>query len=517
MYKDLPSKPGCYLYKNSEDKIIYVGKAKNIKKRVSQYFNRNDLDIKTQQLVKNIDSVEFFTTDNETEALLLESTLIKKHRPKYNIDLKYSQRYAYIQITDEIYPRIITARYKSKNGKFFGPFVRGFERRYILEAINKIFKLRTCRKLPKKACLKFHINLCSAPCIDNISKDEYIDSIKKAEQVLKGKTNDLIKQLNEQMLVYSSNNNFEKALELRNQIYALQNLSDRQNVERDKKYDEDIINFIIKDHKIYLMLFKIYKGTLTNKEEFVFDQVEGWFEDFILQYYDSNAIPKELILPVKVEESLINYLQKKKMSKVNITVPKIGEKKHLLELVKKNIELTFFGNIDKVKHLKKSLNLKFDPVVIECFDISHLGSTGTVGSMVQFSNGLPYKTNYRRFKIMSYHGNDDFAGIYEVVKRRYKRLKNENQDFPDLIVIDGGKGQLSSALKALRELEVNIPIISIAKRIEEIFVPGLPESIKLNSKDKGLLYIRQLRDEAHRFAINYNKLLRKKEIRNDKV
>ena len=166
MYKDLPSKPGCYLYKNSEDKIIYVGKAKNIKKRVSQYFNRNDLDIKTQQLVKNIDSVEFFTTDNETEALLLESTLIKKHRPKYNIDLKYSQRYAYIQITDEIYPRIITARYKSKNGKFFGPFVRGFERRYILEAINKIFKLRTCRKLPKKACLKFHINLCSAPCID---------------------------------------------------------------------------------------------------------------------------------------------------------------------------------------------------------------------------------------------------------------------------------------------------------------------------------------------------------------
>ena len=335
MYKDLPTKPGCYLYKDSSNDIIYIGKAKNIKKRVSQYFNRNDLDIKTKQLVKNIDTVEFFTTDNETEALLLESTLIKKHRPKYNIDLKFSQRYAYIQITDEEFPRIITARYKTKTGKFFGPFVKGFERKYILDAVKKIFKIRTCNKLPKRACLKFHINLCSAPCIKNISKDEYMDSIKKAESVLKGKTDDLINELDEQMRLYSSNNNFEKAMELRNQIYALQNLSDRQKVERDKKYDEDIINYIIKDNKVYLMLFKIYKGTLTNKEEFMFDLVQGWFDDFILQYYDLNEIPKELILPTNTDDSLKNYLEQKRGNKVIITNPKIGEKKHLLELVKK--------------------------------------------------------------------------------------------------------------------------------------------------------------------------------------
>jgi excinuclease ABC subunit C len=508
----LPTSSGCYLFKNKNLEIIYVGKAKNIKKRVLSYFNRHDLDVKTKQLVKNIYDVTFFSTDTETEALLLENNLIKKHRPKYNIDLKYSQRYAYIKITDEEYPRILTARKKIGKGKFYGPFVHGYERQLIINTLRKTFKLRTCNKLPKRECLKFHINLCSAPCINNITKSEYNKQIIKSELVLKGKTKQLIDKLDEQMKLYSERQFFEKAIETRNQIYALQNLSDRQKIERDKKYDEDIINYKIRDNKIYLILFNIYKGTLVNKIEFIFDQIEGFFEDFIMQYYDEKEIPKEVILPHTVDDSLQEYLSKERGSKVIITIPKIGEKKDLLKLVNKNIELTFFGNIEKVEQLKKSLKLKFDPNVIECFDISHLSSTSTTGSMVQFRNGLSDKSNYRRFRIRSYLGNDDFSGIYECVKRRYKRLKDENLEFPDLIIIDGGKGQLNAALKALRELELNIPIISIAKRIEEIFVPGKTDSIILDQKDKGLLFMRYIRDEAHRFAINYNKLLRSKSL-----
>lgn len=509
----LPIKPGCYIYKNEKGKVIYIGKAKNIKKRVSSYFQKKELDIKTQQLVKNIKTIDFITTDNEIEALLLENTLIKKHRPKYNIDLKDSKRYAYIEITDELYPRLITSRVKKNNGKYFGPFVSGYERKYILDLLIKTFRIRTCRKLPKKACLKFHINLCDAPCINNISKEDYIDQIKKVELVLKSKTSTLVSNLKNEMILRSKNQEYEASLKIRNQLSALEYLKEKQNVQRNKKYDEDIINYVVKDNRVYLMLFKIYKGTLTNKEEFIFDYYADFFEDFMTQYYSEHDIPKEIILENEVSSSIVDYLNLINKKIVKLVIPKIGEKKILLELVKKNIELSFFGDIKKIEYLKKSLRLTFLPNVIECFDISHLSGTLTVGSMVQFRNGKADKSNYRRFRITSYLGNDDFAGMLEVVKRRYKRLKEENLDFPDLILIDGGKGQLSSALKSLNSLELNIPIIAIAKGEEEIFIPGEDESIRLPQKDKALLFLRQIRDEAHRFSINYNKLLRKKEIK----
>jgi excinuclease ABC subunit C len=509
---DIPNIPhfaGCYIYKDSLGAVIYIGKAKDLKKRVSQYFQKKDHDIKTQQLVKNISSVDFITTDNEVEALLLENTLIKKHKPKYNIDLKDSKRYAFIKVTDDKFPKVLTVREREENT--YGPFTSGFDRVNIIEVLRRIFKIRTCGKLPKKACLRYHINLCDAPCIGNVSETYYMEQVKKAEMVLKGKTSELIMQLKKDMATASKEEEYEKAITLRNQINALQGLDERQKVERNKKYDEDIINYHVKDNKAYLMLFKIDKGTLASKEEFILNFTDDFFLEFLVRYY-SEGSDKEVIIPHEIDVRIIDYLKKQN---IRISVPKQGEKKQLLALVEKNIELSFFGDVKKVESLKDALKLTFSPNVIECFDISHLSGTSTVGSMVQFRNGKSDKSNYRRFKIRSYIGNDDFSGISEIVARRYKRLKDEGASFPDLIVIDGGIGQLNAAIESLNMLDVNIPIISLAKQEEEIYLPGRERPIRLEMKDKALLFLREIRDEAHRFAITYNRLLRKKKDLSD--
>jgi len=509
---DLPSKPGCYLYKKN-NKIIYVGKAKNLKKRVSSYFQKKDQDPKTKSLVENIEDIDYIVTNSEIEALILENTLIKKHQPKYNINLKDSKQYAYLKITNEEFPRILTARKKDSNEKYFGPFTSGTSREQIKKILTKSFKIRTCKKLPKKECLRYHINLCSAPCINKITKEDYQKNIIAVEKVLSGKSFEIITTLDKSMKNYSKNQNFEKALEIREQIKALEYIEQKQNMQRQKNYDEDIINYIEKNDSIYLMLFNIHKGILDNKKKYVFQINPNFLEEFILQYYSENIIPKELILPKKISDSLLEYLTQKKGSKVNFIIPKQGEKKVLLELVKKNIELTYFGNQNTLEELKEKLNLDDIPNVIECFDISHLSGTSTVASMVQFRNGIPDKTNYRRFKIRTVDGIDDFSSIAEVVNRRYKRLKEENKLLPDLILIDGGKGQLSSALNELKKLNLKIPIISIAKREEEIFAPGRPFSLNFKKTESSLKLLQRIRDEAHRFAITYNRTLRKKEIK----
>jgi excinuclease ABC subunit C len=284
-------------------------------------------------------------------------------------------------------------------------------------------------------------------------------------------------------------------------------------MERQKKYDEDIINYLIREGKVYLTLFNIHHGMLLNKKEFVFDDQEDLLDNFIKQYYSENEIPKEIIIPKITDPSISDFLSKLKGSSVRIVAPKKGEKKELLELVKKNIEISNFGDIEMLEALKNKLKMNETPYVIECFDISHLSGTSTVGSMVQFRNAKPDKSNYRRFKIRSVVGIDDFAAINEVVRRRYSRLKNEGTEMPNLIVIDGGKGQLKAAMDALRKLDVRIPIISIAKRLEEIYVPGRDAPFRWSRKDKALQIIQKIRDEAHRFAIKYNRLLRSREIR----
>jgi excinuclease ABC subunit C len=509
---DIPNNPGCYLFKDKSERIIYIGKAKNLRKRVTSYFQKNDRDLKTKSLVEKIESVDFIATDTEIEALILENNLIKRHQPKYNIDLKDSKNYAYLQITDEDFPRLLVARKKTGEGRFFGPFVSAQERDHVRYVLNKTFRFRRCKKMPKKPCLRYHINLCSTPCTDQITREDYNAQFEKAKLILKGRTKKLLHLMDAEMTSASDALNFERAKELRDQIEAISNLSKRQLVDRQRRHDEDILNYIIYQGKIYLLLFNIYKGTLINKEEYSFEETPDFFEEFLIQYYSERDVPKEVILPEEIDKPVITFLETRRSGKVKVTVPKRGTKKDLLRLVKKNIELTFFGDLTKLEDLQDALSLDRLPTIIECFDISHLSGSSTVGSMVQFRNARPDKSNYRRFKIQTVEGIADTAAISEIVRRRYYRLKKEGALLPNLIIVDGGAGQLNSAVNSLSKLELNIPVIAIAKRFEDIYIPGLVLPLKLDKKDRALQFIREIRDEAHRFAIKYNRLLRKKEM-----
>jgi excinuclease ABC subunit C len=508
-----PTSPGCYLFLDSQKKVIYVGKAKNLQKRVSSYVQKRQLDPKTTSMLTSVDSASFIVTDTEVEALLLENTLIKKHQPKYNINLKDAKTYAYIHLTDEEFPRLLIARQKQGNGRYFGPFVSAVERDHVLQFLNRTFALRTCKKLPKKSCLRFHLRLCDAPCIGAISKEDYKKKIRNVRLVLSGKSKQLIKTLKQEMTERSQRFDFEKALLLRDQITAIQHLQDHQKMQRQQRWNEDIINYVSKDGMVYLMLFNIYKGTLSTKNEFVFDAIPDFFEEFIVQYYSETPIPSEVIVPQKLPESVQAFLSFKRKKNVRVVVPKKAIKKQLLDLVLKNIEITFFGDILKVDALQKKLILQEPPQVIECFDISHLSGTSMVGSMVQFRNGKPDKTNYRRYRIRTVEGVDDVAAIAEVIRRRYTRLTQEHATLPHLIIIDGGLGQLNRAVCELENIGLKIPILSIAKKFQEIYLPGCPRPLHLGKKEKALLFIQEVRDEAHRFAIAYNRLLRKKELR----
>jgi len=509
--ESLPSNPGCYLFKN-EKQVLYVGKAKNIKKRVKTYYQKNDLDAKTQRLINTSTSLDFIVTENETEALILENTLIKKYLPRYNIRLRDAKTYAFIRLTTDTFPRLMIARKKSESGIFYGPFVSAQERNYILNFLNRTFSLRTCKKMPKKPCLRHHIKLCDAPCVKKITSQEYQKKIEKIKFILNGKTKNLLKKLEKEMKQYALQQNFEKAMEIRNQISAIQRLSEHQNMQRERKHDEDILNYVIKDDTVYLMLFNIAKGIVTTKHEFVFEYNPDFYEEFLVQYYSEKPVPPELIIPQEISPPLKNYLQKKRTRKITITVPVRGSKKQLLDLVKKNIEGLFFAGTAKMERLGKQLGFHDTPQVIECFDISHLSGTSTVGSMVQFRNGKPDKNNYRRFKIRTVDTIDDYAAIREIVRRRYTRLKQTDGPYPDLIIIDGGRGQLNGAQCELEKIGVKIPIISIAKKEEDIYLPNIPIPLRLSSKNKALHVIQEIRDEAHRFAIKYNRLLRKKSM-----
>jgi excinuclease ABC subunit C len=515
--KKIPENPGCYFYKDVSGKIIYIGKAKNLKKRVSSYFKKDDFDSKTKALIENISSMDYIVTKNELEALLLENNLIKKHKPKYNIIFKDSKEYTYITLTNEKFPRFVILREKPKeNQKSFGPFISAEKRDDILKYINKYFKLRTCRKLPKTSCIRYHIGQCTAPCIKNISQEEYLKIIENVINVLKGKTEKVIIGLEKKMNYFSKINNFESALVLRDQINAIKYLSLKQNVEKAKVFDQDLINYIIYNQKAYFVLFNISKGILVNKREFIFDifEEDTVLDDFLLKFYiDKKNMPKEVIVPKEVSLSIIDFFKKKKIN-INFVFPKIGEKKELLYFAYKNIEIKFFENTLALKELKEALSLKEIPKIIECFDISHTSGKNTVGSMVQFLDGRENKKEYRRFKIKSYQGSNDYLGIYEIVKRRYTRVLKEGKDLPNLIVIDGGKGQLSFAKKAIDSLNLykKIDLISLAKREEEIFKEDNLFPIKLLKTSKALKLLQRIRDQAHRFAITYNRLLRKKSL-----
>ncbi len=496
----LPHQPGCYLYKDAEGKILYVGKAKDLRKRVLSYFTKNDLDQKTQMLVSKIADVDCILTHTEVEALILENNLIKKHYPRFNIDLKDSRRYAYLRITKADIPWIETARTRDEPGEYYGPFVSGAGRRIVHEVLVRNFRVLTRKPSPKLRKI--------------IDKNEYLIRIEHARQILKGKVDELIVELKTKMKAASISKNYEYALTMRNQIAALESLKEKQVMELTKAVDAHIINYTLSGNEVYLLVFTIRQGVLDEKQAFHFTYHEGFLDEFILQFYNHAPLPKEILVPQAVDPALAEYLTKKRGGKVSITIPVQGDRRSLLELVSKNIMATFFAGKERLVALQEALGLPTIPTRIECFDISHLTGTDTVASMVSFKEGLPDKTNYRRFKIRAPTGGDDFFAMQEVVERRYSKSLSTKMSKPDLIVIDGGRGQLNVALNVLHKLGLKIPVIALAKEFEEVYIYQKTDPIRLPHTHPGLQLLQAIRDEAHRFALSYQRLLRKKRIMN---
>ena len=494
----LPNSSGCYLFKDENGVVIYVGKAKDLKKRVSNYFQKKDHDPKTQLLVTKIKNIDFVLTKNEVEAFLLENNLIKKYYPYFNLDLKDSRRYAYLYLTNDELPILEVARIRNKDGEYFGPFVSGSIRKLVMDTVSRNFKILTTK--PSKQLKKL------------IVKEDYSKRVNQVKKILKGNVDELIQELENTMKENSSKNNFEYAITLRNQIAALKTLKEKQNVEFSKKIDAHIINYEISAGEVHLLLFNIRNGIVEEKQEFVFEEKEDFLEEFLIQFYDSANIPQQVILPTEVSSVFEEYLSKKANKKVKIVVPKSGEKKELLEFVSKNITATFFAGSERITELKKALNLEKLPRIIECFDISHLHGTNTVASMSSFKDGFPEKLNYRKFKIRANANSDDLMAMEEVVRRRYTRVINDKLRKPDLIVIDGGPTQLGVAVKVLDELKLNIPVISLAKQFEEIYFPNNNTPLSLDKKNKGLLLLQAVRDETHRFGNVYRRVLKRKEV-----
>lgn len=508
----IPKSPGVYLMKGSEGEIIYIGKAKNLRSRVSSYFVKNQTSAKTEMLMRKIADIEFILTDTETEALLLENRLIKKNQPKYNIWLKDAKQYAYIKITDENYPRIFSTRRVTKKGKYFGPYTDGYARLQIVRLCQSLFKLRTCRTLPKRVCLQYHIKRCSGPCEGHINRDDYMESVNRARMVLKGNTKSLKRELEREMAAASETRHYELARERRDQIHALDLLEEKQKVDLQKTHDQDVIALLDDGKHIQIGVFHIKKGVIAAKEEFRIPNEGDVASEFIRAYYRESRIPKEIIINLAPDDktAIEEWLTKDLGMKFDVTIPLRGEKKRLLELVEKNTRASMGEENPLLQELQDDLNLPTLPKVIECFDMSNIQDAHRVGAMVQFVNGKPNKSGYRRFIIKTVDGQDDFASMRECVLRRYKRLVEEGSPLPDLLIADGGKGQLSAVLDSLRELNLRIPSIGLAKKEEEIFIPGLPGPLVLNRKKKSLHLLQRIRDSVHHFAITFHRIRRKK-------
>ena len=516
----LPIKPGCYLFKDKEGKIIYIGKAKELRKRVSSYFSKQNLDIKTQQLVEQIKDYDIIITPTEVQALLLESGLIRQHKPKYNIDLKYGIRYAWIVLTKEKYPQIITTRSKEVRGEYFGPFVSGQLRRALVDTLQKKFFIRTCRALPKKPCLRYHINLCKAPCVKYQDEKDYNGNVELVRAYLQGKNKELIKKLEKEMKEHSNKEEFEAAKIIKDQIDALKYLQKRTIIENTRLDEQDVMQYLIerkgKEEIVRIMIFSFRRGVLHDKEEYTVPRRTGFLEEFMKRYYEISNPAQEIIIPdVLEDETISEYLSEIAGFKVTITRPVRGLKKDLLDMVAQNIVAKQTEAEQLAKELQTKLKINNPVQTIECFDISHHSGTSMVGSMVHFKNGKPFKSKYRKFKIKTVDGVDDFRAMYEVVYRRYKQLLESKQELPNLILVDGGAIQVEFAGRALQELGIDIPYIGLAKREEEIYFPGKEKPKQFSKKSLMMRTLIQARDEAHRFAIQYHRLLKKKKTLED--
>lgn len=516
----IPKKPGCYFFRNSSKKILYIGKAKNLYNRVSSYFKKEVDRPKTEELVKHIHSVEFVITDSEIEALLLESRLIKQYKPKYNIDLKHNERYAYIKVTNETYPRIITARKKRGDGVYFGPFISGYNRVLTIKTLNQVFALKTCKGVSKKPCFNSHIGLCSCPDHFGITPQEYKQRIAQAITVLKGNTNEVVHTLESEMKHFAKTQSFELAKQRRDQIKALEDLEHRQKIESDKEFDQDVVGVASSQDTISIFIFCIEKGIMNKKEHFTFSQSQNPIEEFLMQYYEDRTPPKQIIIEddlCDAYELISQALSTKVSYAVTFVHPKIGQNRQLLDLATQNAYYNLEGFTPGLYELQKILELPTLPKVIECYDISNLRDSYIVGAKVQLTNGEFDKKNYRRYRIKWQTTQNDFLAMYEVLKRRLRPVYELKEDPPNILVIDGGPGQLSSARRALVEYNLSIPIISLSKKEETIHFPTSKKPISTShnqAKNEGIRLLIKARDEVHRYVISYHRTIRDKVLPN---
>ena len=543
--KRVPTSAGVYLMKDNAGRVIYIGKAKNLQRRVSSYFRkqassdenheRND-NWKTSRLIGKINDIDFIVTDNEIEAFLLESNLIKTYRPTFNIELKDQQRYTYLKVTDETFPRLLVARRNRKGefygpkGKVYGPFVRGSSKFLTVGLLRKLFKIRICDRLPKKPCLEYFLKNCDAPCINKITADEYMKNVDRLQNIIRGKSSidRYVNEMEAEMKRASEIQDYEKAKEIRDTVSRLNNLSAKQRMEKalHRNLDEEYVGIIkeIKKGVAHVITLRRTRGVITDRKKFDFELIgDNSLDTFLLQYYSTEPdIPRYVYVNEKPAsmEALKASIERFANHEVNIiTISgdyRLEEKKGLMDLIVRNLKLYVEkGHPPEILELEDILHLPRTPSVIDCFDISNFGDEYAVGACARFVEGKPYKDGYRRFKIRLTFNQNDFAMIQEIVARRYLPVQtqgytsDDGQSLPDLIVVDGGRGQLNCAIDALHRVGLDIPCVSLAKENEQIYSPGSIRPIDLSRNSPALKALQYVRDEAHRFGLSYNRNLRR--------
>lgn len=553
--KALPDSPGVYLMKDSAGKIIYVGKAISLKNRVRSYFQSSrNLNLRIRSMVEQVDRFEYITTNSEVEALVLECNLIKEERPKYNIRLRDDKQYPWVKITiKESFPQIyITRKIKRDGSKYYGPYTNVQALRETFKLLRRIFPLRSCRhdldrERIERPCLNFHIKRCLAPCSGQVAKETYQEVIKEVCMFLEGRHFELINKLKQDMENAANLRQYEKAARLRDQIRDIEKVLEKQKVVTVNNEDLDVLGLAQDRRGTVVQVFQVRQGKLVGREYFSLTEGDETqpveiFEAFLPQYYDhSGFIPKEILLPFNLESmaTLSQWLGGQRGSKVNLRVPKKGEKAELLRMAQENADIllkqersreeqSLNRTTEILNQLQQDLGLEKPPLRIEGFDISNIQGQEAVASMVVFENGIPKGGEYRRFKIRTIEGPNDFAMMQEAVRRRFRKGLEEREQlatesgkfarFPDLLLIDGGKGQLSAVYEVLKELGlIHLNLISLAKQEEEIFKPDSNDPIKLSRRSEGLMLLQRVRDEAHRFAITYHKTLRDKRTKASKL
>ena len=538
---EIPKSPGCYLFKSGNGEIIYVGKAKVLRNRVRSYFQKGaSKDAKTLVMVKKIEDIDWLATNNEVEAFILEANLIKEHIPRYNVTLKDDKSFPYIRITNEPYPQVFLTRRVIRDGsKYLGPFTNVAKVRQALKVVKKVFSIRSCSylindefiaKKKAKVCLDYHIKKCDGPCEGLVSQKEYAEMVRQVEDYLNGKMSSVISYITTKMKEAAEAEEFESAARFRDQLSIAKKRAESQMVESLEATDRDFITIAQEEENACAVVLRVREGKLIGIEHFFLkglenEQSESILSQFVGQYYtNAENVPKEVYTELTLNDSttIEEWLGKKRGSLVKLMIPHRGKKKKLLSMAMKNANLHLkefiLNKIARADYVPKSLsalkndlNMEKIPRRIEAFDISNIQGKDAVGSMVCFINATAKKSEYRRFKINSVEGPDDYSMMREVLLRRYRRVLEEDKPLPDLILVDGGKGQLSAAVSVLTNLDLlDLDVIGLAKRLEEVYKPEQSEPQNISKTSPGLSLLRKIRDESHRFAITYHRKLRKK-------